>query len=86
MFDVPPGRVTFTMSIEDSAAQKIDSDIRDVVVEEGRDERVAREVVMRNLGTELVLAILMLEVWLSSFLPRAQRIDPAPRETITVAA
>ena len=32
VFDVPPGRVTFTMSIEDSAAQKIDSDIRDVVI------------------------------------------------------
>jgi len=32
VFDVPPGRVTFTMSVEDSAAQAIDSDVRDVVV------------------------------------------------------
>ena len=36
VFDVPPGRVTLTSSVEDSAAQKIDSDIRDVVVREIR--------------------------------------------------
>ena len=35
--------------------------------------------------TELVLAILMLEIWLSSFLPRAQRIAPA-RERVSVPA
>ena len=34
VFDVPPGRVTFTMSVEDSAAQVIDSDVRDVDVRE----------------------------------------------------
>ncbi len=32
VFDVPAGRVTFTMSIEDSATQTIDSDVRDVVI------------------------------------------------------
>ena len=32
VFDVAPGRVTFTMSIEDSATQTIDSDVRDVVI------------------------------------------------------
>jgi len=36
VFDVPPGRVTFTSSIEDSAAQTIDSDIRDVLVRDLR--------------------------------------------------
>jgi asparagine synthase (glutamine-hydrolysing) len=35
--------------------------------------------------TELVLAILMLEIWLSSFLPRAQRSGPA-REHISATA
>src|SRR5262249_47511402 len=30
--DVPPGRVTLTSSVQDSAAQKIDADIRDVTV------------------------------------------------------
>jgi hypothetical protein len=32
VFDVPPGRVTFTSSVEDSASQRIDSDLRDVMV------------------------------------------------------
>jgi VWFA-related protein len=36
VFDVPPGRVTLTSSVQDSAAQKIDSDIRDVTVREIR--------------------------------------------------
>ena len=35
-FDVPPGRVTLTSAVEDSASQKIDSDVRDVVVREIR--------------------------------------------------
>jgi len=36
VFDVPPGRVTFTSSIEDSAAQTIDTDVRDVMVRDLR--------------------------------------------------
>jgi VWFA-related protein len=32
VFDVSPGRVTFTSSVEDSASQTIDSDFRDVMV------------------------------------------------------
>jgi VWFA-related protein len=32
VFDVPPGRVTFTSAVEDSASQTIDSDLRDVMV------------------------------------------------------
>jgi VWFA-related protein len=32
VFDVPPGRATFMMSIEDAAGNAIDSDIRDVIV------------------------------------------------------
>jgi len=36
VFDVPPGRVTFTSSVEDAAAQAIDSDIRDVVARDLR--------------------------------------------------
>src|SRR5215510_11282192 len=36
VFDVPPGRVTLTSAVEDSAAQKIDSDVRDVVVRDIR--------------------------------------------------
>jgi Ca-activated chloride channel family protein len=32
VFDVPPGRVTFTSTVEDSASQRIDSDLRDVMV------------------------------------------------------
>jgi len=31
-FDVPPGRVTLTSSVQDSASQPIDSDLRDVIV------------------------------------------------------
>ncbi len=36
VFDVPPGRVTFTMSIEDAASDAIDSDVRDVLVRDLR--------------------------------------------------
>ena len=36
VFDVPPGRMTFTSSVEDSASQTIDSDIRDVIVRDLR--------------------------------------------------
>jgi len=36
VFDVPPGRVTLTSSVEDSASQPIDSDIRDVIVRDLR--------------------------------------------------
>jgi VWFA-related protein len=36
VFDVPPGRVTLTSSVEDSAGQRIDSDIRDVIVRDLR--------------------------------------------------
>jgi len=36
VFDVAPGRVTFTSSVEDSAAQTIDNDIRDVMVRDLR--------------------------------------------------
>jgi VWFA-related protein len=36
VFDVPPGRVTLTSAVEDSAAQKIDSDVRDVIVRDIR--------------------------------------------------
>jgi Ca-activated chloride channel family protein len=32
VFDVPPGRTTFMMTIEDAAANAIDSDVRDVIV------------------------------------------------------
>jgi hypothetical protein len=32
VFDVPPGRTTFMMSIEDAASNAIDSDVRDVVI------------------------------------------------------
>jgi VWFA-related protein len=32
VFFVPPGRVTLTSSVEDSASERIDSDIRDVIV------------------------------------------------------
>lgn len=32
VFDVPPGRTTFEMSIEDAAANAIDSDVRDIIV------------------------------------------------------
>ncbi len=35
-FDVPPGRVTLTSSVQDSASQAIDSDIRDVLVRDLR--------------------------------------------------
>ena len=36
VFDVPPGRMTLTSTVEDSAAQRIDSDIRDVIVRDLR--------------------------------------------------
>jgi VWFA-related protein len=36
IFDVPPGRVTLTSAVQDSASQKIDSDVRDVVVRDIR--------------------------------------------------
>ena len=36
VFDVLPGRVTFTSTVEDSAAQTIDSDMRDVMVRDLR--------------------------------------------------
>jgi VWFA-related protein len=36
VFDVPPGRVTLTSTVEDSASQRIDSDIRDVIVRDLR--------------------------------------------------
>ena len=36
VFDVSPGRVTLTSSVEDSAGQRIDSDIRDVIVRDLR--------------------------------------------------
>jgi VWFA-related protein len=36
VFDVPPGRVTLTSAVEDSAERKIDSDIRDVIVRDLR--------------------------------------------------
>src|SRR5204863_5608029 len=36
VFDVLPGRVTLTSTVEDSAAQTIDSDIRDVIVRDLR--------------------------------------------------
>jgi VWFA-related protein len=32
VFDVPPGRVTLTSAVEDSAERKLDSDVRDVIV------------------------------------------------------
>jgi len=32
VFDVPPGRTTFMMTIEDAAANAIDSDVRDVII------------------------------------------------------
>lgn len=32
VFDVPPGRTAFTMSIQDAASNAIDSDVRDIVV------------------------------------------------------
>jgi VWFA-related protein len=34
VFDVPPGRVTLTSAVEDSAERKLDSDVRDVIVRE----------------------------------------------------
>lgn len=63
VFDVPPGRVTLTSSVEDSAGQRIDSDIRDVIVRDLRGAvalgtpevfrtRTARD--LRELGTEAV--------------------------------
>jgi VWFA-related protein len=36
VFDVPPGRLTMTSTVEDSAAQTIDSDIRDVLIRDLR--------------------------------------------------
>jgi len=36
VFDVPPGRVTFTSAVEDSADRKLDSDVRDVIVRDIR--------------------------------------------------
>jgi hypothetical protein len=36
VFDVPPGRLTMTSTVEDSAAQTIDSDVRDVVIRDLR--------------------------------------------------
>jgi VWFA-related protein len=36
VFDVPPGRVTLTSAVEDSAGQRIDSDVRDVLVRDLR--------------------------------------------------
>jgi hypothetical protein len=32
VFDVPPGRIALMMSIEDAAANAIDSDVRDIIV------------------------------------------------------
>jgi hypothetical protein len=63
VFDVPPGRVTLTSAVEDSAGQRIDSDIRDVVVRDLRGAvalgtpevfraRTARD--LRELGTDAV--------------------------------
>jgi len=65
VFDVPPGRVTLTSAVEDSAGQRIDSDIRDVVVRDLRGAvalgtpevfraRTARD--LRELGTDAVAA------------------------------
>jgi asparagine synthase (glutamine-hydrolysing) len=87
----------FNDSMDSWLTAQSDLAIRDWLADPGAryTEFLDRNVVLdlvreRDAGatsrTELVLAILMLEVWLSSFLPRAQRIDPAPRETITVAA
>jgi Ca-activated chloride channel homolog len=36
VFDVPPGRLTLTSSVQDSASQPIDSDLRDVIVRDLR--------------------------------------------------
>jgi VWFA-related protein len=36
VFDVPPGRVTLTSAVEDSAERKLDSDVRDVMVRDIR--------------------------------------------------
>jgi VWFA-related protein len=36
VFDVPPGRVTLTGAVEDSAGQRIDSDVRDVIARDLR--------------------------------------------------
>lgn len=36
MFDVPPGRVTLSSAVEDSAERKLDSDVRDVIVRDLR--------------------------------------------------
>ena len=36
VFEVPPGRVTVTSSVQDSASQPIDSDLRDVIVRDLR--------------------------------------------------
>jgi hypothetical protein len=36
VFDVPPGRVTLTSAVEDSAERRLDSDVRDVVVRDIR--------------------------------------------------
>jgi asparagine synthase (glutamine-hydrolysing) len=87
----------FNDSMDSWLTAQSDLAIRDWLADPGAryTEFLDRNIVLdlvreRDAGatsrTELVLAILMLEVWLSSFLPRAQRIDPAPRETITVAA
>jgi hypothetical protein len=63
VFYVPPGRVTLTSSVEDSAGQHIDSDIRDVIVRDLRGAvalgtpevfrtRTARD--LRDLGADAV--------------------------------
>jgi hypothetical protein len=65
VFYVPPGRVTLTSSVEDSAGRRIDSDIRDVMVRDlhgavalGTPEvfrtRTARD--LRDLGADAVAA------------------------------
>jgi VWFA-related protein len=65
VFYVPPGRVTLTSSVEDSAGRRIDSDIRDVMVRDlhgavalGTPEvfrtRTARD--LRDLGADTVSA------------------------------
>ncbi len=68
VFDVPPGRVTFTSAVEDSASQRIDSDLRDVMVRDlkgaivlgtpevfrGRTARDMREI--RDAGSAVPVA------------------------------
>jgi hypothetical protein len=65
VFDVPPGRVTLTSAVEDSAGQRIDSDVRDVIVRDLRGAvalgtpevfrtRTARD--LRELGADAVAA------------------------------